>query len=61
AQPVYSVESAIVYAASGNSVVTTIVDGRILMRRGEVLTVDERAVIAKAKEYRAKILESLKN
>ena len=59
-QPVYSVESAIVYAASGSSVVTTIVDGRILMRRGQVLTVDEAAVIAKAKEYRVRILESLK-
>jgi 5-methylthioadenosine/S-adenosylhomocysteine deaminase len=59
-QPVYSVESAIVYAASGNSVVTTIVDGRILMRRGELLTVDEAAAIAKAKEYRQKILASLK-
>ena len=59
-QPVYSVESAIVYAASGSSVVTTIIDGRIVMRRGEVLTVDEAAVIAKAKEYRARILESLK-
>jgi 5-methylthioadenosine/S-adenosylhomocysteine deaminase len=59
-QPVYSVESAIVYAASGNSVVTTIVDGRILMRRGEVLTVDEDAATAKAKEYRDKVLASLK-
>jgi 5-methylthioadenosine/S-adenosylhomocysteine deaminase len=59
-QPVYSVESAIVYAASGNSVVTTIVDGRILMRRGEVLTVDEPTVMAKAKEYRDKVLASLK-
>ena len=59
-QPVYSVESAIVYAASGNSVVTTIVDGRILMRRGKVLTVDEEAVQRKAKEYRDRILESLK-
>lgn len=59
-QPVYSVESAIVYAASGNSVVTTIVDGRILMRRGELLTVDETAAMAKAKEYREKILASLK-
>ncbi len=59
-QPVYSVESAIVYAASGNSVVTTIVDGRILMRRGELLTVDEPAAMAKAKEYREKILASLK-
>ena len=58
-QPVYSVESAIVYAASGSSVVTTICDGKILMRRGEVLTVDENAAIAKAKEYRAKILKSL--
>jgi 5-methylthioadenosine/S-adenosylhomocysteine deaminase len=59
-QPVYSVESAIVYAASGDSVVTTMVDGRILMRRGELLTVDEKAAIAKAKEYRRSILESLK-
>jgi 5-methylthioadenosine/S-adenosylhomocysteine deaminase len=59
-QPVYSVESAIVYAASGNSVVTTIVDGRILMRRGELLTVDEDAAIAKAHEYRDKVLASLK-
>lgn len=59
-QPVYSVESAIVYAASGSSVVTTIVDGRIVMRRGEVLTVDEDAAIAKAKEYKAKVLASLK-
>ncbi|HEX6097781.1 MAG TPA: amidohydrolase [Thermoanaerobaculia bacterium] len=59
-QPVYSVESAIVYAASGNSVVTTICDGRILMRRGEVLTVDEAQTMRKAAEYREKILESLR-
>lgn len=60
-QPVYSVESAIVYAASGSSVVTTIVDGRILMRRGKVLTVNEAEVIRMAKEYREKVLRSLKN
>jgi 5-methylthioadenosine/S-adenosylhomocysteine deaminase len=59
-QPVYSVESAIVYAASGNSVVTTIVDGKVLMRNRKLLTVDEAAAIAKAREYRAKVLESLK-
>jgi 5-methylthioadenosine/S-adenosylhomocysteine deaminase len=59
-QPVYSVESAIVYAASGSSVVTTIVDGKILMRKGELLTVDEPAAIAKAKEYRDKVLASLR-
>src|SRR5215212_275637 len=59
-QPVYSVESAIVYAASGSSVVTTICDGKILMRRGEVLTVDEKQAVAKAKAYRDRILSSLK-
>jgi 5-methylthioadenosine/S-adenosylhomocysteine deaminase len=58
-QPVYSVESAIVYAASGSAVTTTIVDGRILMRRGQVLTVNESEAIAKAKEYRDKVLASL--
>jgi 5-methylthioadenosine/S-adenosylhomocysteine deaminase len=59
-QPVYSVESAIVYAASGSSVVTTICDGKILLRHGKVLTVDENAAIAKAKEIRDKVLASLK-
>jgi 5-methylthioadenosine/S-adenosylhomocysteine deaminase len=59
-QPVYSVESAIVYAASGNSVVTTIVEGKILMRRGELLTINDAETLAKAKEYRDKILASLK-
>lgn len=59
-QPVYSVESAIVYAASGSSVVTTIVDGKILMRRRELLTLDEDEVIAKAAEYRDRVLASLK-
>jgi 5-methylthioadenosine/S-adenosylhomocysteine deaminase len=58
-QPVYSVESAIVYAASGSSVVTTICDGKILLRHGTVLTVDEKQAVAKAKEYRDKILASL--
>jgi len=58
-QPVYSVESAIVYAASGTSVVTTICNGRILMRDGKVLTVDVPAAIAKAKQYRAQVLRSL--
>jgi 5-methylthioadenosine/S-adenosylhomocysteine deaminase len=58
-QPVYSVESAIVYAASGSSVVTTICDGKILMRDRKVLTVDVPAAIAKAKLYRDQVLKSL--
>ena len=59
-QPVYAVESAIVYAASGSSVVTTICDGKILMRGGKVLTVDVPAAVAKAKWYRDQVLKSLK-
>ncbi len=59
-QPVYSVESAIVYAASGSAVVTTIVDGKILLRHGKLTTLDEAEVMTKAKEYREKILASLK-
>ena len=58
-QPVYAVESAIVYAASGSSVITTICDGKILMRDRKVLTVDVPAAIAKAKKYRDQVLRSL--
>jgi 5-methylthioadenosine/S-adenosylhomocysteine deaminase len=59
-QPVYSVESAIVYAASGSSVVATICDGKVLMRNGKVLTVDVPAALAHAKKVRDQVLKSLK-
>src|SRR6185503_10329677 len=58
-QPVYAVESAIVYAASGSAVVTTICDGKILMRDRRLTTVDVAATMAKAREYKQKILASL--
>ena len=58
-QPVYAVESAIVYAASGSAVVTTICDGKVLMRNRKVLTVDVPAAVAKAKSYRDKVQKSL--
>jgi len=58
-QPVYSVESAIVYAASGSAVTTTICDGKILMKDRVVKTVDVASAKAKAKEYRDRVLKSL--
>lgn len=58
-QPVYSVESAIVYAASGSAVTTTICDGKILMRDRKVLTVNVPETLAKAKEYRDRVKKSL--
>src|SRR5204863_1194041 len=44
-QPVYSVESAIVYAASGSSVVTTICDGKILLHHGQELSAEKKLVM----------------
>jgi len=41
-------------------VVTTICDGKILMRGGKVLTVDVPAAVAKAKVYRDQVVKSLK-
>jgi 5-methylthioadenosine/S-adenosylhomocysteine deaminase len=58
-QPVYSIESAIVYAASGSEVVSTIVEGRFLMRDRRLLTVDAAAAVAKAKEYRDRVVSSI--
>ncbi len=58
-QPVYSAESAIVYATTGDLVTDTIVDGKILMRDRQLLTVDEAAAIAKAREYRDRVVLSL--
>ena len=58
-QPIYSVESAIVYAASGDNVLTTIVNGKVLMRDRRLLTLDEKSILQKATEYRDRILRSL--
>lgn len=58
-QPVYAAESAIVYAASGSAVTTTICDGKFLMRDRKVLTVDVPATLVKAREYRDKVRKSL--
>jgi 5-methylthioadenosine/S-adenosylhomocysteine deaminase len=58
-QPVYSVESALVYAASGDDVRMTIVDGRILMRDRRVLTIDIPATVAAAERYRQQISASV--
>jgi hypothetical protein len=43
--------------ASGADVVTTIVDGRILMHDGDVLTVDERDVMEQAQEASERMLD----
>jgi 5-methylthioadenosine/S-adenosylhomocysteine deaminase len=57
--PVYSVESAIVYAASGDDVVATVVDGKVLMTDRKLRTLDQDAILADAKRMQEKIIASL--
>jgi 5-methylthioadenosine/S-adenosylhomocysteine deaminase len=59
AVPMYDIYSQLAYALKGNDVETVIIGGRIVMRDKKVLTVDEPAVIAKAREYQKKIAASL--
>jgi 5-methylthioadenosine/S-adenosylhomocysteine deaminase len=47
----------IVYSARGNDVVTSIVNGKIIMEDRVVLTMNEEAVITRSNEYRAELIE----
>jgi 5-methylthioadenosine/S-adenosylhomocysteine deaminase len=59
AVPMYDVYSQIVYALKGSDIETVVVGGQTLLKDGKVLTVDERAAIAKAREYGKKVAASL--
>src|SRR5216684_735686 len=60
AVPIYDVYAQLAYALKGSDVETVVIGGRVVMRDKKVLTVDEAAVIAKAREYKNKIEASLK-
>jgi len=51
--PVYSYESHLAYAARGSDVALTVVGGRVLARRGKLLSLDVAEVKAKAREAAA--------
>lgn len=57
--PLYDVISHLVYAASASDVVTTIVDGRILMEDGKFMTLDAEKIRQKANEIAARITAAL--
>jgi 5-methylthioadenosine/S-adenosylhomocysteine deaminase len=59
--PVYNLHSQLVYATEASDVKTVIINGRIVMRDQRVLTLDQAAVLAKANEFRAQIIQSLKS
>ncbi len=54
-QPLYDVVSQLVYVANQQDVVTSIVDGNVLMKDGKVLTIDEDALRARVLEISARI------
>src|SRR5580704_15674588 len=60
AVPIYDVYSQIVYALKVSDIETVVVGGRPVMQDRKLLTVDETAAIAKAKEYGQKVATSLK-
>src|SRR6266403_1408952 len=60
AVPMFDVYAQLAYALKGSDVETVIIAGRVVMRDQKVLTVDEAAAIAKAREYKNKIEASLK-
>jgi len=51
--------SAVVYAAAAGDVETVIIDGRVVMRDGELLTLDQKAVVAAATKQQAELLKRI--
>lgn len=58
--PLYTLYSHLVYAAKASDVTETIVNGRVLMRNRRLLTINEEAVKAVARDYQKRVSQSLK-
>ena len=59
ASPLYSVYSQLVYSLKSSDVGDVMVNGRMIVRNRRMLTIDDKLVMAKAEEYRAKVSKSL--
>jgi len=59
AVPMYDVYALIAYALKASDVETVMIDGHLVMRDHKLLTVDEAAAIAKAREYQKTVAASL--
>ena len=53
--PLYNVLSQLVYATKASDVDTVIINGKPVMENRKVLTIDEPAVLSKAREYGEKV------
>jgi len=61
AQPLYDAVSQMVYTLKASDVRDVMVNGKPVVRDSRILTLDEKAILAKAAEYQAKIASSLRN
>jgi 5-methylthioadenosine/S-adenosylhomocysteine deaminase len=59
AVPMYDVYAQIAYSLKGSEVETVMIGGKLVMRDHKLLTVDEPAAIAKAREYQKTVAASL--
>jgi len=59
AVPMYDVYAQIAYSLKANDVETVVIGGRVVMRDHKLLTVDQEAAIAKAREYEKSVAASL--
>lgn len=58
--PMFDPVSHLVYAAKGADVTDVVIEGRVVMRDGKVLTLDEATVLRDAEALRGKVVESVK-
>ena len=59
--PLYRVYSHLVYAARGSDVTTVIVNGRVVVRDREILTVDEEEVMERARAFGERVREVMES
>ena len=59
AVPMYDVYSHAVYALKASDVDTVIIGGRVVLQNGRALTLNETQILVKAREYGAKVRQSL--
>jgi 5-methylthioadenosine/S-adenosylhomocysteine deaminase len=59
AVPMYDVYAQIAYSLKGSDVETVVIGGRVVMRERKLLTIDEPAVLGKAREYGKSVRASL--
>jgi len=59
-QPMFNVYSQLVYVLKGANVLTSIINGKVVMRDRQLVTLDERRILQKAGEYQKRIADSLK-